>query len=69
MIKIGGVWSKIAKESDKEYFSISIAKELLPLTITDEHFITMHLNENKTEDKHPDYILCLSKEEKKNTNS
>lgn len=67
MIKIGGVWSKIAKESDKGYLSISIAKELLPLTITEKHFITMHLNENKTEDKHPDYILCLSKEEKKNS--
>lgn len=65
MIKIGGVWEKTAQDSGKKYFSASIAKELLPLTITEEHFMTMHLNENKTDEKHPDYHLCLSLSEKK----
>lgn len=65
MIKIGGAWIKTAKDSGKEYLSIQPAKELLPLTITAEHFMTLHLNENKTEDKHPDYHVCLSVAEKK----
>jgi uncharacterized protein (DUF736 family) len=65
MIKIGGGWIKKAKESQKEYISIGIAKELLKrgFTITEEDFLTLHQNENKTDDKHPDYILCLSNKE------
>lgn len=65
MIKIGSAWLKKAQESGKEYLSIGLAKELLPLTITAEHFMTLHLNENKTDDKHPDYHVCLSVAEKK----
>lgn len=65
MIKIGSAWIRTAQESGKEYLSISYAKELLPLTITAEHFTTLHLNENKTDDKHPDYHVCLSVSEKK----
>jgi uncharacterized protein (DUF736 family) len=65
MLKIGGGWSKIAKESKKEYISVGIAKELLKrgFTLTEDDFLTLHLNENKTEDRHPDYILCLSNNE------
>ena len=66
MLKIGGGWIKKAKESQKEYISIGIAKELLKrgFTITEGDFLTLHQNENKTDDEYPDYILCLSNKEK-----
>lgn len=67
MIKIGGAWEKTAQESKKQYLSVSVAKELLPLTLTNERFLTLHINENKTEENHPDYILCLSVAEKNNS--
>lgn len=66
MIKIGGGWIKKGKESQKEYISVGVAKELLKrgFTITEEDFLTLHQNVNKTDDEHPDYILCLSNKEK-----
>ena len=65
MIKIGGGWIKKGKESQKEYISVGVAKELLKrgFTITEDDFLTLHQNENKTDDKHPYYILCLSNKE------
>lgn len=60
MIKIGGGWIKQSQKSNKEYLSLGIAKELLPLTITSEQYLTLHTNENKTDEHHPDYNLCLS---------
>ena len=69
MLKIGSGWIKKAKESQKEYISLGFAKELSKrgFTITDDDFLTLHLNENKTEDKYPDYILCLSNKDEPNS--
>ncbi len=63
MIKIGAGWNRVSKETNKEYISCSISKELLPLNIKENQFLTLHQNENKTEDKHPDYNVCLSDKE------
>lgn len=59
MIKIGGGWCKTSKNNN-EYISASIAKELLPLTITEGQFISLHLNTAKEKAEQPDYNLCLS---------
>lgn len=65
MIKVGAGWSRISEKTQKEYISCSISKELLPLTIKENQFLTLHMNENKTDDKHPDYHVCLSQAEDK----
>lgn len=69
MIKIGGGWLKKGKESQKEYISIGIAKELLKrgFLIKEDDFLTLHQNDKKEKDEHPDYILCLSNKEETNS--
>lgn len=69
MIKIGGGWIKTGKESQKQYISIGIAKELLKrgLTLTEDDFLTLHQNGKKETDEHPDYILCLSNKDETNS--
>ena len=69
MIKIGGGWIKKGKESQKEYISLGLAKELSKrgFTITDDDFLTLHQNDKKETESQPDYIVCLSNKEEINS--
>ena len=60
MIKVGGSYNNTAKESKKEYIQVGFDEALLPITITKDHILTLHTNESKEKDTHPDYNTCLS---------
>ena len=59
MIKVGGSYNNVAKESKKMYIQVNFDEALLPITITKDHVLTLHTNENKDGDNFPDYHTCL----------
>ena len=70
MIKVGSSYNNTAKESKKMYIQVGFDDALLPLTITKDHVLTLHQNEGKEKDNHPDYHTCLRlKKDKDETNS
>ena len=66
MAKIGAGWIKY-KDDGKQFISIKIDEELLPLTITDKQSLTLferQATENTTENS-PQYTLSIFSKEKK----
>lgn len=69
MFKIGSAYVQIGKESGKEYIKLNIAKELTRrgFTLQSDDDVYLFMNENKTEDKHPDYIAYIANKEEENS--
>ena len=64
MLQIGSAWGRTNAESGKYSISIALTDEVLELYPNlKEMFINLYENKNKTEDKHPDFYLYLSKKE------
>ena len=70
MLRIGSAYSQIGKESKKEYIKLNIAKELTKrgFTIHSDDNVYLFLNEDKTEDRHPDYIAYIANKEEEKEN-
>ena len=64
MTTIGAGWKKQDKNS-KPYISISIDKELLPLTFTENKKISIFPITEKTSDKSPDFRVVMFMPEEK----
>lgn len=60
--KAGGAWCGVTEEKQKEYISIKINEELLPLVITKDTNITLWVREvtEETNEKAPQYDVSLS---------
>lgn len=65
MIKVGSSYNNIARESKKEYIQVGFDEALLPITITKDHVLTLHQNDGKEKETHPDYHTCLRLKENK----
>ena len=62
-LKIGGGWQKFSENAGRPYISISIDEAAMPLTITEDKFLTLWEipeDERKNENA-PHYSLNLSK--------
>lgn len=69
MLKIGGVWGRIAKHTDKRYLSIGLDAGFLKLVpqLKDCSLIAFYTKEtDKKSDKAPDYELFLDVKKEKN---
>lgn len=66
MTRIGAGWIKHNEETGKFTTQIRFDEALMPLTITPDKLMILKTNENKTEDKHPDYLVDLFIPKKKN---
>lgn len=62
MTTIGAAWKKQDKNG-KHYISVSIDKELLPLTLDENKKIAIFPVTEKTSDKSPDFRVVLFKPE------
>ena len=63
---IGCAWFKMS-EKGNEYYPIAVNKELLPLTITEKHSLTLFpvSEEDRKSKESPNFRLVLSTREKK----
>lgn len=61
-MRIGAGWQNTTKKGET-YISAEIDEALKPLIITDDKKLKLFTNKNKTEPKHPDYIVCLFKKD------
>lgn len=60
MTTIGAAWIKQRENTNDYYYSISIDKAILPLTLTEEKRLILKENKNKgTNEKAPDFYLDL----------
>lgn len=64
--KIGAGWYKFS-DNGAEYVNLSINKELLPLTITEEHSLILfaETDKDKKNELAPTHRLVLDKKQKK----
>lgn len=64
MLQIGSAWGRTNNETGKYSISIALTDEVLEIyPMLKDLFINLYENKNKTEDKHPDYYLYLTKKE------
>lgn len=64
MLQIGSAWGRTNSETGKYSISIALTDEILELyPMLKDLFVNLYENKNKTEDKHPDYYLYLTKKE------
>lgn len=67
MTTIGAAWLKQREDNNSMYYSISIDKAVLPLTITEDKGLILKENKNKLpggNDKAPDFWLEMYSREK-----
>lgn len=63
-MRIGAAWQNI---SDKgvPYISLGFSEDILPLIITPDKGFALFPNDDKKEDKDPDFTVVMSKKKKK----
>lgn len=67
-MRIGSAWNKTSEKTGKPYISVSLDEAAIPLTITEDKFITLWElsdDERKDKEKSPHYSVSLSKANEK----
>ena len=64
MLKIGSGWQKVNDESGKYSISIGINEEIQEMyPVLKNFFFNLYENKNKEDEKHPDFVLYITKKE------